>query len=502
MINEVSFFRDKSPLFNDEKGEILEDTQKKSVSTFGLIALIVSASIGAGIFNLQGEMASSSAVGPALLGWLVCLIGVIALVLSLNNLLVKRPELDSGIFSYAKEAAGPLGGFISGWGYWLSAWVGNIAFGTMLMGTFGSFIPAFGSGNTWAAVIVASAVVWILTLIVNHGFESATVLNTIVTICKLVPIAVFMVVVVVSFKVGVFTQDFWGNLAANLSHGVQPSDVWTQMSGTIVNIMWVFVGIEGASILSKQAKSTRAAGQATIWGLVVLAIIYLWVSILPYGVLPQGVIADYASKGTDGTTMAAIMMHTVGPWSYWLVTVGVIISVLGSWLSWVILPAETTALMANSEQTLNKFWGKVNKHNSPQNSLIIAAVLQTLFFLVLPFFSEAYTFTSQLSTVAVLVSYLFVGFDELKVASMTHDAWNFIVGIFCTAFFLFALYESGWQDILLLCIALLVGFFFYVPAAKKNNRKIGAWEWVVMAIIAIAAITAIILICTGVISIS
>lgn len=221
----------------------MEDTQKKSVSVPGLIALIVSASIGAGIFNLQGEMATNSAVGPAILGWIVCLIGVTALVLAINNLLVKRPELNAGIFSYAKEACGPLGGFISGWGYWLSAWVGNIAFGTMLMGTFGSFIPFFGSGSNWPSVIVAACVVWILTLIVNHGFESATVLNTVVTICKLIPIFVFMVVVIVSFKAGVFTADFWGNLAANVSHGVKPSDVWTQMSGTITNIMWVFVGI-------------------------------------------------------------------------------------------------------------------------------------------------------------------------------------------------------------------------------------------------------------------
>ncbi|MBR6434696.1 MAG: amino acid permease [Aeriscardovia sp.] len=478
----------------------MEDTQKKSVSVPGLIALIVSASIGAGIFNLQGEMATNSAVGPAILGWIVCLIGVTALVLAINNLLVKRPELDAGIFSYAKEACGPLGGFISGWGYWLSAWIGNIAFGTMLMGTFGSFIPFFGSGSNWPSVVVAACVVWILTLIVNHGFESATVLNTVVTICKLIPIFVFMIVVIISFKAGVFTADFWGNLAANVSHGVKPSDVWTQMSGTITNIMWVFVGIEGASIISKQAKSTKDAGRATIWGLVVLSIIYIWASILPYGVLPQGVIADMSAKGTDGTTMAAIMESAVGPWAYWLVTVGVIISVLGSWLSWTILPAETTALMANSEHTLTKGWGTVNKHNSPQSSLIIAAILQTLFLLCLPFFSEAYTFTSQLATVAVLVSYMFVGFDEIKVGAQERSAWNIIVGIICSAFFIFALYESGWSDILLLCIAMFVGFFFYVPAARKDH-KIGAWEWIVMGILTLAAIAAVILLCMGIITI-
>lgn len=68
----------------------------------------------------------------------------------------KRPDLESGIFSYAGAGFGHLGEFISGWSYWLSAWLGNIAFATMLMSALGMFIPTFKGGQNLPSIIVAT----------------------------------------------------------------------------------------------------------------------------------------------------------------------------------------------------------------------------------------------------------------------------------------------------------------------------------------------------------
>ncbi len=57
-----------------------------------------------------------------LIAWVIVGFGILMLALSLNNLLMKEPELE-GIFSYAEKGFGPFAGFISGWGYWLSAWL-------------------------------------------------------------------------------------------------------------------------------------------------------------------------------------------------------------------------------------------------------------------------------------------------------------------------------------------------------------------------------------------
>ena len=128
---------------------------KKGISRTELIALIVSSCIGTGIFGITTNVAAAAAPGPALLAWLFVGIGILFLVLSLNNLSNKRPDLKAGIFSYAGAGFGPLGEFISGWSYWLSAWLGNIAFATMLMSSLGTFIPMFKGGQNLASIIVA-----------------------------------------------------------------------------------------------------------------------------------------------------------------------------------------------------------------------------------------------------------------------------------------------------------------------------------------------------------
>ena len=159
----------------------------------------------------------------------------------MNNLGAKRPDLDGGIFGYAEAAFGKLGGFISGWGYWLSAWLGNVAFATMLMSAIGEFIPAFKGGQNIPSILLASVFIWVLTFLVNNGIESASYINTIVTICKLVPLFLFMVIALVSFHVDIFSADFWGNVSSSLQSGASVS-LWSQIkrlsNGDDVGLCW------------------------------------------------------------------------------------------------------------------------------------------------------------------------------------------------------------------------------------------------------------------------
>lgn len=99
-----------------------EKVNKNGIGLVGLTALIVSSSIGTGIFGITSSIAQSAAPGPAILSWLLVGFGFLMLVLSLNNLTEKRSDLKGGIFAYTGAGYGPLGEFISGWGaYWLSA---------------------------------------------------------------------------------------------------------------------------------------------------------------------------------------------------------------------------------------------------------------------------------------------------------------------------------------------------------------------------------------------
>ncbi|MDF7663723.1 basic amino acid/polyamine antiporter [Bifidobacterium sp. ESL0763] len=470
-------------------------SEKKGIGKGELVALIVSSSIGTGAFGIMSDLAGAAAPGPMLLAWVFVGIGIFALVMSLNNLGAKRPELSAGIFSYPGEQFGPLGEFISGWAYWLSAWLGNIAFATMLMSSFGTFFPAFKGGQNLASILVAIVFVWLLTILVNNGIEGASFINTIVTICKLIPIFVFMVFMIISFKAGVFTADFWGNVADNTLHNGGHASVFTQMKGSVMVMMWVFVGIEGASVLGNRAKKKSDARAATTIALIALLAIYVLISLLPFGVFSQAKLA-----AMDQPAMGEILKAVVGPWGSVLINVGLIISTLGSWLSWTMLPAETTMLMAR-DKTLQSYWGKLNKKGAPTASLVITGVLQTVFLFSLLFTEYAYNFAYSLSTAAILISWLLVGTYQVQYSYQKKDWTQFAIGIVAAAFQLIAMVLAGWQQILMVSILCVPGFIFYYLACRENDRKMTRNEKLVIAAFVIVAIISVVLICTGVVSI-
>ncbi|WP_071458472.1 arginine-ornithine antiporter [Bacillus massilinigeriensis] len=436
----------------------------KKLGLFSLIALVISSSIGAGIFGISSDLASGAAPGPALVAWAIVGVGILMLSLSFNNLLLKKPELN-GIFSYAEEGFGKFGGFISGWGYWLSAWLGNVAFATMLMSTLSYFFPVFGNGQNIPSIIGASILMWALTFFVNRGVEEAAVINTIVTLFKLIPIFLFIVIGIIAFKVDLFTANFWGGVSKNFTM----ADVFTQIKSCMMVMMWVFVGVEGASMLSSRAEKKSDAGKATVLGLIGLLTIYILASIVPYGLMSQKELTGLATP-----SMAYIFEDIVGPWGATFINFGLIISILGSWLSWTMLPAETTLLMAKAK-LLPEIFGRVNKAGSPTFSLMLTAGLTQLFIFTFLFTDKAYNFAYSLCTASILICYLFVGLYQTKLSyknrGQAGEGKQMAIGIIAAVFQLWAILASGISYTLLVFIAYIPGIIFFVMARKENGEK-------------------------------
>lgn len=471
-------------------------SEKKGINTSELTLLIIGSTIGSGAFGITSDLATAAAPGPAIIAWIIVGIGVLTLVLSLNNLSQKRPDLDSGIFSYAAAAFGPLGEFVSGWAYWLSAWLGNIAFATIMMSALGTFFPKlFKNGQNLFSIIVAIILTWVLTFLVNRGIESAAFINSIGTVCKIIPLVVFVICVILGFKARIFTADFWGNVAAN-AHAAKSGSVFDQVKGSIMVMMWLFVGVEGASVLTSRARTRSDAEKASILGLVSLLTIYIVVSVLPYGVMSR---AQLAAGGQPA--LGAIMQHLVGNWGAALISIGLIISVLVSWLSWTMLPAESLMLMAD-DQTLPTSWGKVNAKKAPTRALIITGVLQSLFLFSLLFTSYAYNFAYTLCTAAILICYLLVGIYQMMYSWQHQDWGQFTIGLIATLFELMAMVLSGWKQIMMVSVGFLPGFIFYLQACKEFGHQVTGKEKVAMGLIAIFAVASLILVANGTISIN
>ncbi|MGK0552097.1 basic amino acid/polyamine antiporter [Enterococcus faecalis] len=462
----------------------------KKIGQLQLIALIVSSCIGTGIFGITNAVASAAAVGPALLSWVFVGIGFLFLVLSLNNLSEKRPDLESGIFSYAGAGFGPLGEFISGWAYWLSAWLGNIAFATMLMSAIGTFFKPFSGGQNFPSIIVAIIFCWVLTFIVSKGVESASFVNTIGTVFKVIPLILFVLIMIIFFKANMFTTDFWGRVASNATGGA-PQSVMGQMKATLLTLIWVFIGVEGASVMGHRAKSRSEAQKATIWGFLLLLAIYVMISIIPYGTLSRDQLAS-----ADQPALANNLKLVVGNWGATVINIGLIISTIISWLSWTMLPAETTMLLAK-DKVLPKTFGKQNAKGAPVASLIIVAVLQTIFLFSLLFTSEAYSFAYSLASAAILFSYIFVGLYQMQYSWAKKEWKQFVVGLLATLFQLTCMVIAGWQQVMVVSISFIPGFIIYYQAIRGTKKRLNTKEIGVMSIILLLSVLSIIFIANG-----
>lgn len=218
----------------------------------------------------------------------------------------------------------------------MSTAFGNVGYAVLLMDALNYFFPPyFKGGNTWEAVLLASVIIWTLSLFVMRGITGATILNNIGTFAKFVPIILFILITgYFCFRGNLFGTDFWGNVSSHALADKPLGDVFGQIKSTMLVTLWMYIGIEGAVVMSDKA-SPRTVSRATILGFLTVSIMYVIVSVLPFGFLSQGELSVMAPPST-----AAILKQLVGTWGEVVINLGVIIALLSSWLVWTLLVAQ------------------------------------------------------------------------------------------------------------------------------------------------------------------
>ncbi len=123
--------------------------------------------------------------------------------------------------------------------------------------------------------------------------------------------------------------------------------------------VFVFVGIEGASVYSRYAKNRDDVGIATVTGFLGVLCLLVLVTMLSYGILPRPELAALAKP-----SMAGVLEAIVGHWGKVFISVGLLISVLGNYLSWSLLAAEVVHSAAVN-QTMPSFLARENNKKFP-----------------------------------------------------------------------------------------------------------------------------------------
>ena len=176
----------------------------------------------------------------------------------------------------------------------------------------------------------------------------------------------------------------------------------------------------------------------------------------------------------------------------------IIISVAGSWLSFTMLPAEVSSMMADHHELPAK-WGELNKKNSPQYSLLIVGALTEIFIIVATFAADAYTFAISMCTVTIVVTWAYAAAYQVKLAKANNDAGQMVIGVLALLFQVVGVLFTGWGFLLLACLGYIPGFFFYKQARDAEGSGIVKSEVVLAVVIAIAGIISIPLTAVGII---
>lgn len=188
---------------------------EKKLGLSALTALVLSSMLGAGVFSLPQNMAAVASPAALLIGWAITGAGILLLAFAMLILTRIRPELDGGIFTYAREGFGELIGFCSAWGYWLCAVIANVSYLVIVFSALSFFtdtpeLRLFGDGNTWQSIVGASVLLWVVHFLVLRGVQTAASINLVATLAKLLPLGLFIVLAFMLFKLDTFTLDFTG----------------------------------------------------------------------------------------------------------------------------------------------------------------------------------------------------------------------------------------------------------------------------------------------------
>ena len=463
------------------ESEVAAQTPKSAqkLSRFALTGMVVGSMVGAGIFSLPRRFGEATGPYGAIVAWIIAAGGMYTLARVFQALAQRKPHLDAGVYAYARAGFGDYLGFLSAFGYWIGSCLGNVSYWVLIKSTLGAFFPVFGAGNTVTAIVVASVGIWLFHFTILRGIQQATFINTVVTVAKILPILAFIVLLIGAFQGGLFRANFYGG------GDLAGSSVFSQVRETMLVTVFVFIGIEGASVYSRFARTREDVGAATLLGFVGVTALMVLVTLLPYAALPRTQIAEIQQP-----SMAGVLEAVVGHWGAIFVSIGLLVSVLGAYLAWSLICAEVLFNAANTKD-MPRIFATENNNKVPAAALWLTNIVVQLFVISTYWSRDAFTLMLELTSSMSLIPYLLVAGYGLLVARRgdayppdskvrTRDGAIAAIAVLYTAFLIYA---GGLKYLLLSLILYAPGTLLYYWTRREQGRPMfQPFEWVIFLV--------------------
>lgn len=428
----------------------------KKLGKWSSTSIVLGNMVGAGVFMMPALLAPYG--GISMLGWFLSSVGAIIIAVLFSRLSKLKPGIQGGPYAFTRQGIGDFPAFIVAWGYWISVWTTNAALSVAFVSYLGILIPAL-NGNTGLALLISIAVIWGLSWFNTMGVDKVGKLAVVTTVLKVVPI----------LAIGIFGLFYmnWDNFSPfNNTEGSSLNAV----IATITLTFFSFLGIESATIPAESVEDpARTISFATQWGTFLAIIIYMLSSFAILGMIPA------SELGASQAPFADAAMLIWGEGAQYFIAIAAIISVFGALNGWILIQGQMPESIAR-DGLFPKVFAIKNKNNIPAIGIIISSALATI--LIIMNYSggllKVFEFMILVSTVAVLIPYIFCAIAYVKIGKKKAARFTFrilILAIGSILFSLIALIGSGREAIFWGVLFLLLGLPVYFIMKKSKNKN-------------------------------
>jgi len=441
---------------NKENSTTTSNNSDSKQKGFGLAittSMVIGTMIGSGIFLLPASLAEFGSI--SFVGWAITALGALCIAWVFAKLSGWQPGLG-GPYYYTRLGVGEFPAFLVAWGYWVSIWVGNAAVSIAAASYLSLIIPEIKS-YSWLTPVIALGFVWFFTWINIKGVREAGIVQLLLTLLKGIPLILFGLV-------GLFFIDF--DLVS------QTPEVEQSLGASVLAAMslwlWAFLGVESASIPADNINEPRKTiPRATLIGVVLVACIYLFGSIVVFGSMSLSELSNSAGPYADAAG------KIWGGWAFYAMATVAIVSSIGALNGLILLGGQMPRAAANDGLFLKSF-AELNSDGAPAKGLIISAILTSL--LVLTNLSEStlglFTFSILLSTTSVLIPYIFCASAAIRLQPKeTAKPMTTIIFILGLIYSLWALGGSGEDAVYWGFILAMASVPVYIVIKMVNDPK-------------------------------
>ncbi|MCF0104544.1 MAG: amino acid permease [Eggerthellaceae bacterium] len=426
-------------------------------------------SLASGVFSLSGDFAQNgSSTLATLIGWGITCVGMLGLTLCFYKLVIIKPKIKSGIYSYARSGFGEYVGFNSAWGYWLSAIICVVSYLYLVMETLGHYIPVFNGEDLFLQIFASVVVIWFFTLLILRSDNQVIYLSALIVLvkCLLVVVVPLAIILCGSFDFGIFIKNFAGD-------GSMP--LLEQVKGTLTLTVWIFIGIEGTVVISGRAKKSEDVGRSTLLTFGILFVLYFLISFLSMGVMPSEDLAVLPNPSLGG-----VLSYVTGTeWGGILVDISLIISVGGALFSWLVLAVYSMYVPAKGG-SFPKILAVKNKFNSPHWSVILTAIAISLLIIFAFVSNSSFQICYTFSTITIIIPYVLCAFymvklifrGSIKYTSQRDKYATIVIGIVAFVYSLWMLYAPGIDYLIMSSALYLPGTILYISNCKSRGKRV------------------------------